>query len=54
MPDPTTAGLIDLTKLPLADLLKLTPNPVLDHSIRRVTEPAQDPQKSVSAFNSAI
>jgi hypothetical protein len=58
-----TAGLIDLTRLPLRELWPLggdavldhTLRRMLDHSLRKVTAAAEDEaQRAVSAFNSAI
>ena len=50
------AGILDLTDVPLAELLALRPDEddALAHAIRRVVEAAGDPGEAASAFNSAI
>jgi FXSXX-COOH protein len=51
----TTSGLLDLRHLSLTQLLSAQRDAVLDYSIRKVTAAAEErPQKSVSAFNSAV
>ena len=50
------AGILDMTDVPLADLLAAKPgeDTALDAAIRRVIEAAGDLPEAASAFNSAI
>lgn len=48
-------GILDVSGVPLADLLALQPDDdVLTAAIRRVVEAAGGPVEAASAFNSAI
>jgi FXSXX-COOH protein len=48
-------GLVDLTDVPLAELLSAPNETVLAHSLRRVVAAVDQPHTSaVSAFNSAV
>jgi hypothetical protein len=56
MTAPTEPGVIDLTGIPLRDLWILDGD-VLDEALRRLAEQGEGkdkPQRSVSAFNSAV
>lgn len=50
----TEPALVDITAVPIADLLRMTDDRALAHALRRISREAAESEVPVASFDSAI